>query len=78
MDASLSGGIGGYCCLVYFSLSIVQLKPWLVTCDGWDPFPKVEIAWLELLATCTAVYVFAQHVTQRIITLYTDNANVVA
>ena len=78
VDASLSGGIGGYCGLWYFSLSIEQLRPWLKTCDGWELFPKVDIAWLELLAACTALYVFAQHVTQRILTLYSDNTNVVA
>lgn len=44
VDASLSGGIGGYCGLRYFSLSIVQLRPWLTTCDGWKLFPMVDIA----------------------------------
>ena len=78
VDASLSGGIGGYCGLLYFSLSIEQLQPWLRTCDEWEMFPKVDIAWLELLAACTALYVFAQRVTQRILTLYSDNTNVVA
>ena len=78
VDASLSGGIGGYCGLWYFSLSIEQLRPWLRTCDGWELFPMVDIAWLELLAACTAVYVFARRKTQRIITLFSDNTNVVA
>ena len=78
VDASLSGGIGGYCGLWYFSLSIEQLRPWLRTCDGWELFPMVDIAWLELLAACTSVYVFTQRETQRIITLYSDNTNVVA
>ena len=78
VDASLSGGIGGYCGVRYFALSIEQLKPWLVTCDGWESFPEVDIAWLELLAACTAMYAFAPLVTQRILTLYTDNTNVVA
>ena len=41
-------------------------------------FPEVDIAWMELLAACTAVYVFAQCVTHRILTLYSDNTNVVA
>ena len=78
VDASLSGGIGGYCGLRYFSMPIEQLKPWLVTCDGWEMFPNVDIAWLELLAACVAVYTFAPCVTQRILTLYSDNTNVVA
>ena len=78
VDASLSGGIGGYYGLLYFSLSIEQLRPWLRMCDGWEMFPEVDIAWLELLAACTAVYVFTQRVSHRILTLYSDNTNVVA
>ena len=78
VDAALSGGIGGYCGLRYFSMSIEQLKPWMVSCDGWETFPNVDIAWLELLAACVAVYTFAPCVTQRILTLYSDNTNVVA
>ena len=78
VDASLSGGIGGYFGLLYFSLSIEQLKPWLVACDGWESFPRVDIAWLELLAACVALYTFTRHVTQRILTLFSDNTNVVA
>ena len=35
VDASLTGGIGGVCGLRYFSMSIVQLKPYLTSCDGW-------------------------------------------
>ena len=78
VDASLSGGIGGYCGLRYFSMSIEQLKPWIVPCDGWETFPYVDIAWLELLAACVAVYTLVPDVTQRILTLYSDNMNVVA
>ena len=44
VDASLTGGIGGYCGLHYFSMSIEQLKPWLASCDGWGSFPNVDIA----------------------------------
>ena len=77
-DASSSGGIGGYCGLRYFALSIEQLKPWLVTCDGWKSFPSVDIAWLELLAACVAVHSFASTMAKRLLTLYSDNMNVVA
>ena len=59
-------------------MSIEQIKPWMVACDGWDSFPTVDIAWLELLALCTALYTFARKVTHRLLTIYTDNANVVA
>ena len=34
VDASLSGGIGGFFGLRYFSMSIEQLKPWLQSCEG--------------------------------------------
>ena len=34
VDASLTGGIGGFCGLRYFSLSIEQLAPWMRTCEG--------------------------------------------
>ena len=78
VDASLTGGIGGFCGLRYFSLSIEQLSPWLRTCEGQKSFPRVDIAWLELLAACVALYTFTQHVSKRILTLYTDNTNVVA
>ena len=50
----------------------------MATCDGWESFPEVDIAWLELLAACTALYTFAPLVTQRLLTLYTDNTNVVS
>ena len=78
VDASLSGGIGGYWGLRYFSMSIAQLKPWLVACDGWGSFPNVDIAWLELLAACAAVYSFAQAASQRLLMVCSDNTNVVA
>ena len=77
-DASLSGGIGGYCGLGYFALSIEQLRPWLVTCDGWKSFPTIDIAWLELLAACVAVHTFAHTMSRCLLTLYSDNTNVVA
>ena len=44
VDASLTGGIGGFCGLRYFSMSIEQLKPYLASCDGWGSFPDVDIA----------------------------------
>ena len=44
VDASLTGGIGGYCGSRYFSMSMEQLKPWMTSCDGWSSFPNVDIA----------------------------------
>ena len=79
VDASLTGGIGGFCGLRYFSMPIERLKPYMASCDGWGSFPMVDIAWLELLAACVAVYAFAPLLhTQRLLTLYSDNTNVVA
>ena len=79
VDASLTGGIGGYCGLRYFSWSIEQLKPWLLTCEGWESFPNIDIAWLELFAACAALYTFApRFAPQRLLTLFSDNMNVVA
>ena len=48
------------------------------SCDGWGSFPNVDIAWLELLAACAAVYAFAPLISQQLLTLYSDNTNVVA
>ena len=50
----------------------------MLSCAGWESFPKVKITLLELLAARATLYTFAPHVTQRILTLYTDNTNVVA
>ena len=77
VDAFLTGGIGGYCGLRYFSMSIERLKPYLAKCEGWSSFPNVDIAWLELLAACAAVYAFAPLASQQLLTLYSDNTNVV-
>ena len=50
----------------------------MITCDGWSSFPDIDIAWLELLAACAAVYTFAPHIANRLLTIYSDNTNVVA
>ena len=78
VDASLTGGIGGFCGLRYFSMPIERLKPYMASCDGWGSFPMVDIAWLELLAACAAVYTFAPLASQQLLTLFSDNTNVVA
>ena len=78
MDASLTGGVGGFFGRDYFSHSIEQLKPYLIHCEGWSAFPEVNIAWLELLAACIAVYIVAPRFPGTIINLYSDNTNTVA
>ena len=59
-------------------MSIERLKPYLAKCEGWSSFPNVDIAWLELLAACAAVYAFAPLVSQQLLTLYSENTDVVA
>ena len=59
VDAALSGGIGGFFGREYFSHSIAQLRPYLIRCDGWESFPAVDVAWLELFAACVAIYFVA-------------------
>ena len=59
-------------------MSNEQLKHWMVRCEGWESFPNVDIAWLELLAACAAVYTFAPRASQQLLSLYSDNTNVVA
>ena len=78
VDAALTGGVGGFFGRYYFSHSIVQLKPYLIHCDGWDSFPEVNIAWFELLAACIAIYIVAPRFAGTIINLYSDNTNTVA
>ena len=38
----------------------------------------MDIAWLELLAACAAIYTFAHSISQRLLMVYSDNTNVVA
>ena len=78
VDAALSGGVGGFFGDEYFSWATAQLKPYLIRCEGWHNFPIVDIAWLELLAACIAVYLFAPQLAGRIVHLYSDNTNTVA
>ena len=47
-------------------------------CDGWSGFPRVDIAWLELLAAYVAIDLFAARSAGHYIILYSDNTNVVA
>ena len=50
----------------------------MASCDDWGLFPIVDIVWLKLLAACAAVYAFAPLASQQLLTLYSDNTNVVA
>ena len=50
----------------------------ITQCPGWESYPNVQIAWIELLAVFVAVYLFGHHFPAHLIVLYSDNTNVVA
>ena len=76
VDASTSWGIGGFHGVEYFSVPHAQLKPYMQRCMGWEAYPEVPIARLELLAAAVATQLFTPRYPGHIITLYTDNTNV--
>ena len=47
-------------------------------CPGWELYPWVPIAWLELLAAVIAIREFTTILPRHIWFLYSDNENVVA
>ena len=55
-----------------------DLRPFIHTCPGWDAYPRVPIAWLELLAVLVALSLFGHRYSKRLIVVYSDNTNVVA
>ena len=55
VDAASTGGIGGYASYIYFSVSLLRLIPHLRRCDVWSASPRVDIAWLELLAAFVVI-----------------------
>ena len=78
MDASSSWGLGGVHGRRYFSISHRQLRPFMCRCPGWERYPRVPIAWLELLAAVIATREFATSLPRHIWFLYSDNESVVA
>ena len=78
MDASSSWGLGGVHGHRYFALSHQQLRPFMCRCPGWERYPLVPIAWLELLAALIAIRVFTKRLPGHIWYLYSDNESVVA
>ena len=50
----------------------------ICSCPGWESYPQVPVAWLELLAAYIAVRLFASRYPSHLVVLYTDNSNVVA
>ena len=78
VDAASTGGIGGYAGLRYFSVALKHWTHHLRKCEGWSRFPRVDIAWLELLAAYVAIDFFATRSQGHYLILYSDNTNVVA
>ena len=78
VDASSSVGLGGVCGLVYFLISHNDLIPHIRRCPGWESYPLVQIAWIELLAVFVALYLYGPNTPAHLIVLYSDNTNVVA
>ena len=78
VDASTSWGIGGVHGCEYFSIPHGDLQPFICRCPGWESYPQVPVARLELLAALVAVQLFVNRYPKHLIVLYSDNSNVVA
>ena len=76
VDASTTWGIGGFHGYEYFLISHTELQPFMRQCPGWERYPKVPIARLELLAALVAARLFLHRYPYHIVTLYTDNTSV--
>ena len=78
VDAASSHGVGGFHVKDYFALTHDELGHLIRRCPGWEAYPQVPIAWLELLAVCVAMHLFANRYPAHLIVLYSDNTNVVS
>ena len=78
MDASTSIGLGGVNGYDYFSLVHGDLISLISACPGWESFPHVPIAWIELLVVFMAVFLFGPRYPGHLMVLYSDNTNVVS
>ena len=78
VDASSSWGFGGVHGLEFFSFPHVALQPFIRRCPGWETFPRVPVAWLELLAAFVALHQYARRYPNHMLVLYSDNSNVVS
>ena len=62
----------------YYLIAHADLVPHIRHCPGWEYYPRVPIAWIELLAVFVALYIFGPISPNHLIVLYSDNTNVVA
>ena len=61
VDASISVGLGGACGFDYYLMTHAHLVPYITHCPGWESYPQVQIAWIELLAVFLALYLFGPY-----------------
>ena len=85
VDASTSWGIGGCAGYNYFMIKnsdlykIFALYHQETQKDLMDiPLPRLPIAYIELIAALVGISVFSKYQPNKLITLYTDNTDVVA
>ena len=78
MDAASSVGLGGVHGSEYFQFTHEDLQQYIIACPGWESYPRVIIAWTELLAVFVALYVFGHRYPESLIVVYSDNNCVVA
>ena len=78
VDASSLVGLGGLHGTDYFMFVHEDLQQFIRRIPGWKAYPRVPIAWLELLAVLVALHLFGHRYPKHLIVLYSDNTNVVA
>ena len=69
VDASTSWGFGGVHGYEYFSFSHSELRPLIRRSRGWEAYPRVPVARLELIAALVAVQLFAHRYPRHLIIL---------
>ena len=78
VDAASLVGLGGLHGTDYFMFVHEDIRQLIQCCPGWEAYPRVPIAWLELLAVLVALYLFGHRYPKHLIVLYSDSTNVVA
>ena len=73
VDASTSWGFGGVHGYEYFSFPHADLQAFIRRSPGWESYPRVPVARLELLAALVAVQLFAPRYPRHLVVFYSDN-----
>ena len=66
VDASSSLGCFGVHGFAFFSVPYGVLRPFIRLFSGWESFPCVQIAWLELLSAFITLHLLAHRYPTRI------------